>query len=80
MKWLANDLVNGDIELLANEINSFIQSILNLLPVLQPDNKYIKLRTPIAATFSFTVFDVDKNLSRVKAGKAAGPMKYKPGC
>ena len=69
---IANLLTNGDIQELANEINKYFQSISSDLPPLTEDlNPLPPTETP--DRFLVNVEEVEKQLMKVKRGKAAGP-------
>ena len=72
MHTLANDISNGNVPELADRINVFLQSVTSDIPPLKRENKYSKIPTPSLSPFTISVDDVERNLSKIKAKKAAG--------
>ncbi len=70
---MANDHTEGDLAKLANLMNTFFQSVSADLPPLQVDPEVIPQSTQIDDKYLVTVEQVERQLMRVKKGKAAGP-------
>ena len=73
MLSLANENTNGDVEVLAERINGFLQSVTSDIPPLKPDNKYSQLQCEIPDKFTISVDEVERNLSKIKQNKSPGP-------
>ena len=74
LKGLANATSDGNMELLAENINIFFWSVSSDLPPLPKDNIYSKIDSSnVPDKFIIRVEQVKRNLSRIKLGKAPGP-------
>ncbi len=71
LKSLANSKCNGDMQLLADEINSFFESISQGLPPLQPTS----VSTPheVPSKYIISVDSMESCLMQIKIHKAPGP-------
>ena len=70
---LANENTDGDVQVLAERINEFLQSVTSDIPPLKPDNKYAQSQCITPETYTISVDEVERNLSRIKKNKAPGP-------
>ena len=71
LQGLANAKSDGDIQLLADQINKFFQSISNDLPPLQPASTTMALDVP--SQYIVSIESMESCLSQIKIHKAPGP-------
>ena len=64
---------DGDIEMLANQINEFFQSVGSHLQPISEENPHKHVSDPIPDEYLLRVEDVERRLSSLKTNKSTGP-------
>ena len=70
---MANEYTDGDFERLANSMNSFFQSVSADLPPIPKDHPNYRIQAEIEDKYIISVSEVERQLTRIKEGKSAGP-------
>ena len=73
MQGLANNLCEGNIEVLANRINEFLVSVSSNLPRLTNDLAVFDVQDEIPAEYVISVMTTENALQHIKVNKAVGP-------
>ena len=73
MQDLANNLCEGNIEVLANRINEFLVSVSSNLPRLTNDLAVFDVQDEIPAEYVISVMTTENALQHIKVDKAVGP-------
>ena len=73
MQGLANNLCEGNIEVLANRINEFLVSVSSNLPRLTNDHAVFDVQDEIPAEYVISVMTTENALQQIKVNKAVGP-------
>ena len=73
MQGLANNLCEGNIEVLANRINEFLVSVSSNLPRLTNDLAVFDVQDEIPAEYVISVMTTENALQQIKVNKAVGP-------
>ena len=73
MQGLANNLCEGNIEVLANRINEFLVSVSSNLPRLTNDLDVFDVQDEIPAEYVISVMTTENALQQIKVNKAVGP-------
>ena len=73
MQGLANNLCEGNIEVLANRINEFLVSVSSNLPRLTNDLAVFDVQDEIPAEYIISVMTTENALQQIKVNKAVGP-------
>ena len=73
MQGLANNLCEGNIEVLANRINEFLVSVSSNLPRLTNDLAVFAVQDEIPAEYVISVMTTENALQQIKVNKAVGP-------
>ena len=73
MQGLANNLCEGNIEVLANRINEFLVSVSSNLPRLTDDHAVFDVQDEIPADYVISVMTTENALQQIKVNKAVGP-------
>ena len=73
MQGLANNLCEGNIEVLANRINEFVLSVSSTLPRLTDDHAVFDVQDDIPAEYVISVMTTEHALQQIKVNKAVGP-------
>ena len=72
MQGLANNLCEGNIEALANQLNEFLVSVRNTLPRLTDDLAVFNVQYEIPAGYVIRVMTTENALQQIKVNKAVG--------
>ena len=73
LQGLANATTDGDLSLLANNINDFFVSVSSALPRLDGSHPIFQLSDPVPDEFIISVDTTKKALDMIKINKATGP-------
>ena len=73
MQDLANNICEGNIEVLANRINEFVVSVSSNIPRLTDDHAVFDVQDEIPAEYVISVMTTENALQQIKVNKAMGP-------
>jgi hypothetical protein len=72
MSTMANNMVDGNVQLLANDINAFLQSVSNDLQPLSAE-WILSIAEYFNDDFIIEPFDVERKLSSINVNKSSDP-------
>ena len=78
LQGLANRHTEGNLQSLAESINTFLVSVSEDMPRLTPDHHIFDIDEPLPAVFTISVEETEAALLKIKTGKATGPDNIPP--
>jgi len=78
LQGLANRHTEGNLQTLAESINTFLVSVSEDMPRLTPDHHIFDIDEPLPAAFTLSVEETEAALIKIKTGKATGPDNIPP--